>query len=46
MGPWGDGFTETGSLIDFTGFAGGFWDPKTMATISGPESTNRRKAAG
>ena len=26
MGPWGDNFTETGSFIDFTGFAGGFWD--------------------
>jgi RHS repeat-associated protein len=26
MGPWGDNFTETGPLIDFTGFAGGFWD--------------------
>ena len=27
MGPFGDGFTETTSpFIDFTGFAGGFWD--------------------
>ncbi len=26
MGPFGDNFTETLSTLDFTGFAGGFWD--------------------
>ena len=26
MGPYGDNFTETLSTLDFTGFAGGFWD--------------------
>jgi RHS repeat-associated protein len=26
MGPFGDGFSETMSTLDFTGFAGGFWD--------------------
>ncbi len=26
MGPFGDDFTETLSTLDFTGFAGGFWD--------------------
>jgi RHS repeat-associated protein len=26
MGPFGDNFTETFSTLDFTGFAGGFWD--------------------
>jgi RHS repeat-associated protein len=26
MGPFGDGFTETLATLDFTGFAGGFWD--------------------
>jgi RHS repeat-associated protein len=26
MGPFGDNFTETNTSLDFTGFAGGFWD--------------------
>jgi RHS repeat-associated protein len=26
MGPFGDNFTETNASLDFTGFAGGFWD--------------------
>jgi RHS repeat-associated protein len=26
MGPWGDGFTESFTGLDFTGFAGGVWD--------------------
>jgi RHS repeat-associated protein len=26
MGPFGDDFTETLSTLDFTGYAGGFWD--------------------
>jgi len=26
MGPFGDNFTETLTSLDFTGFAGGFWD--------------------
>jgi RHS repeat-associated protein len=26
MGPFGDNFTETLSTLDFTGYAGGFWD--------------------
>jgi RHS repeat-associated protein len=29
--PWGDNFAETGSFIDFTGFADGDWDSETNA---------------
>jgi len=31
MGPFGDGFSETLSTLDFTGFAGGFWDSENNA---------------
>jgi hypothetical protein len=46
MGPFGDNFTETFTSLDFTGFAGGFWDAENNGDHFGAREYQKLTAAG